>query len=92
MDISEKNRPGARWRILARDGERKIAAQNDGVFDELVIDDWVHLEQMDDNTWWMRVETPGSILRSCVMAVSKLPLRGMFTISRLVDNEPSLLP
>lgn len=25
------------------------------VFDELVIDDWLHLEQMDTNSWWMRV-------------------------------------
>jgi hypothetical protein len=24
-------------------------------FDELVIDDWFHLERMDDDTWWMRV-------------------------------------
>lgn len=25
------------------------------VFDELVIDDWLHLEQMDDRYWWMRI-------------------------------------
>jgi hypothetical protein len=25
------------------------------VFDEVVIDDWLHVEQMDDNHWWMRV-------------------------------------
>lgn len=25
------------------------------VFDELVIDDWLHLEQMDDRYWWLRV-------------------------------------
>src|SRR5262245_18776439 len=24
-------------------------------FDELVIDDWFHLERMDDDAWWMRV-------------------------------------
>lgn len=24
-------------------------------FDELVIDEWFHLEQMDRNSWWMRV-------------------------------------
>lgn len=29
--------------------------QNEGVFDELVIDDWLHLEQMDERSWWMRV-------------------------------------
>ena len=27
----------------------------DSVFDELVIDDWFHLEQMDTRLWWMRV-------------------------------------
>ena len=48
-------KPGARWRILARDGEREITAENEGVFDELVIDGWLHLEQMTDDTWWMRV-------------------------------------
>jgi len=49
------SRPGSSWRVLARDGERKIEAGNDGVFDELVVDQWLHLEQMDDATWWMRV-------------------------------------
>lgn len=29
--------------------------ENEGVFDELVIDDWLHLEQMDERRWWMRV-------------------------------------
>lgn len=24
-------------------------------FDELVIDDWFHIEQMDTRVWWMRV-------------------------------------
>ena len=24
-------------------------------FDELVIDDWFHIEQMDDRRWWMCV-------------------------------------
>jgi len=55
MQTVDAGKAGSRWRILARDGERKVTAQNDGVFDELVVDDWLHLEQMDDNTWWMRV-------------------------------------
>ncbi|MDP1827231.1 MAG: hypothetical protein Q8L48_28415 [Archangium sp.] len=48
-------KPGSRWRILAKDGEREVTAQNEGVFDELVVDGWLHLEQMNENTWWMRV-------------------------------------
>jgi hypothetical protein len=55
MGSRQRAKPGSRWRILARDGEREVSAQDDGVFDELVIDDWLHIEQMDDNTWWMRV-------------------------------------
>lgn len=43
--------PGAQWRILARDGTRSFEASDQGVLDELVIDDWFHLEQMDDG-WW----------------------------------------
>jgi hypothetical protein len=49
------DKPGSRWRVLARDGERAITAQDDGIFDELVIDGWLHLEQMDSDTWWMRL-------------------------------------
>lgn len=47
--------PGAVWRILARDGKKKIALENQGIFDELVIDQWLHLEQMDANNYWLRV-------------------------------------
>jgi hypothetical protein len=52
--INDK-RPGGSWRLLARDGDRNVEAENDGVFDELVVDRWLHLEQMTEDTWWMRV-------------------------------------
>lgn len=29
-------------------------------FDELVIDHWFHLEQMDDRDWWIGVGDPGN--------------------------------
>jgi len=45
----------ARWRIQAKDGDRIIALENEGMFDELVIDQWLHLEQMDDDRWWLRI-------------------------------------
>jgi hypothetical protein len=50
--------PGASWRIQAvtRSGE-PVKFANMGVFDELVIDDWFHLEQMDNRTWWFCVGT-----------------------------------
>ena len=55
METRFAGKPGTKWRILARDGERRVTAENEGVFDELVVDEWLHLEQMDENTWWMRV-------------------------------------
>ncbi len=49
------SKPAEQWRIRARDGEREVEIANQGVFDELVLDDWLHLEQMTDRAWWMRV-------------------------------------
>ena len=28
---------------------------NQGCLDELVIDDWLHIEQMDTRVWWMQI-------------------------------------
>jgi hypothetical protein len=62
--------PGYRWRILAHEratqgakpdytGKRITASSDDHdlpvEFDELVIDHWFHLEQMDTRCWWMGV-------------------------------------
>lgn len=48
--------PGYRWRILAfeDDGER-VEMTSRGCIDEVVIDDWFHLEQMTDRDWWMSI-------------------------------------
>ncbi len=46
---------GSRWRILARMNDRSFEAQDQGVFDELVVDDWLHIEQLDARVWWMRI-------------------------------------
>lgn len=35
-------------------GVRQVL-DGDWEFDELVIDDWFHLEQMDDRDWWLGV-------------------------------------
>jgi hypothetical protein len=55
--ISVTNKePGRRWRILAhRDGGDAVHLEDQGKFDELVVDDWLRIEQMDDNVWWIRV-------------------------------------
>jgi hypothetical protein len=52
---TEKVDFGSKWRVLARDGDREVTLENEGVFDELVIDNWLHLEQMTDTSYWMRV-------------------------------------
>jgi len=50
---------GYDWWLHVGDGPsfESNVQRGDGktVFDELVIDDWFHLEQMDENSWWMRV-------------------------------------
>jgi len=46
---------GEQWKLLAiRDGET-ISFENVGCFDQMLVDDWFHLERMDDDLWWMRV-------------------------------------
>lgn len=54
MDKFNKNNlPGARW-ILSTN--RNVThSGNSGVFDELIVYDWLHIEQMDDDCWWMRI-------------------------------------
>lgn len=62
MTRERKNKPriGSIWRTSADPkgyrGERMRAESNGShVFDELVIDDWLHLEQLNHDTWWLRV-------------------------------------
>jgi hypothetical protein len=48
-------RPGADWSCRVVDGTEVKRLVGPGVFDELVVDHWLHLEQMDDRRWWLRV-------------------------------------
>ncbi|HVQ94249.1 MAG TPA: hypothetical protein VMU51_24635 [Mycobacteriales bacterium] len=43
------------WRILAAQGDSRIDLSGHGVFDEVVVDQWLHVEKMDLGTWWMRI-------------------------------------
>lgn len=45
---------GAVWRILASELEKE-GIENKGIFDEFVLDDWLHIESMSDNEWWLRI-------------------------------------
>jgi hypothetical protein len=55
MNSASATKPGWRWRLLAHREDEKVEIANQGRFDELVVDDWLHVEQMDDNVWWLRV-------------------------------------
>jgi hypothetical protein len=54
-ESTKKEVPGTRWRLLAHRGGEPVELENQGVIDEVVIDDWLHLEQMDTSQWWMRL-------------------------------------
>ncbi len=45
----------ARWRLLAGGGSEVFEAENRGVFDELVLEEWLHPESMGENEWWLRI-------------------------------------
>jgi hypothetical protein len=54
--MSETKRvPGSSWRVLAHAPSGKIQLEDQGIFDELVVDDWFHIEQMDDREWVLRL-------------------------------------
>lgn len=46
-----RRKPGSRWRVLAHDDGKRVELRDRGVVDELVIDDWLHLEQLNARTW-----------------------------------------
>ncbi|NJL27616.1 MAG: hypothetical protein HC897_06810 [Thermoanaerobaculia bacterium] len=46
---------GCSWRLLAHRASEEVSIENEGIFDELVLDNWLHLERMQDKLWWLRV-------------------------------------
>ena len=56
-----RRKPGYRWRLLAHNdkSDQPIDVRHDradGVcFDELVVDGWLHIEQMSARQWWMDI-------------------------------------
>ncbi|MFK8003625.1 MAG: hypothetical protein AB8H86_28945 [Polyangiales bacterium] len=51
-DPPAKKLPGSVWRLLTRSG---FAVENEGVIDEVVVDQWMHMEQLEERVWWMRL-------------------------------------
>lgn len=52
----KRRKPGHRWRVLAhrKNGDR-VELKNEGCFDEVVVDDWLHVEQMGVRDWWAQI-------------------------------------
>lgn len=46
---------GHTWRVLAHYGKSRLDLRNEGQFDELVVDQWLHVEQMGDDQWWIHI-------------------------------------
>lgn len=47
---------GARWSVLAaRSDGTRVELENEGLLDEVVLDEWLHLESLDKRTWWLRI-------------------------------------
>ena len=46
---------GRAWRLLAHAPKEKFEVENRGTFDELVVDSWLHIEQLDTGSWWLRI-------------------------------------
>lgn len=47
--------PGRNWRLTHREDGRKLEHVGTGTFDELTVDGWLHIEQLEERVWWMRV-------------------------------------
>lgn len=68
---TKRKPPGIDWRVSATDASmvpkgwrmsadelktgRLIFESCGHVFDELKVDDWIHIERMNDHQWWMRL-------------------------------------
>ena len=48
-------RRGKHWRIRAQRGGETVELEGDGVMDEVVVDHWLHVEQMEKRAWWVRI-------------------------------------
>lgn len=51
-------KPGTRWRVKADMENGRFTSHSQGhgkEFDELVVDDWLHVERMDTRDWWINL-------------------------------------
>ena len=85
--------PGHRWRWLAwhrTTGEKheQTFEPKDGVcFDELVIDNWFHLEQMSDRVWWLGLGRGGNLLHIRI----EVPVKGQIQVGIEDEGEEGIV-
>lgn len=79
VDIHYSSTSNNEWRILAvKDGE-KIELENQGVLDEVVLQSWFHLEQLDEREWFLRVGDARIIVSAEVDGSTRVDIeRGFF--------------
>ena len=58
MKKKQQRKIGSKWRISLYPFKKSTPRDIDSnthpsIFDELCIDEWFHLEQMDNNYWWL---------------------------------------
>lgn len=57
--MSKRHMPGSKWRLRAvnAQGEEFISNETSGKwhFDEVVVDHWLHVEQMSQREYWLKV-------------------------------------
>ncbi|AFE06388.1 hypothetical protein COCOR_05469 [Corallococcus coralloides DSM 2259] len=47
--------PGGIWRLFVQTDSGPVHLENQGALKELVVENWLHVEQVGDGAWWMRV-------------------------------------
>lgn len=67
--------PGSEWRVCSSGprGHREyhFEAENKGIFDEVVVGDWLHVERMDANRWWFRIGQESGFINATTQEISR---------------------
>jgi len=83
--------PGRKWRLLAKERDRTpvVEIENKGVFDELVVDQWLHIEQMSRsvpaNQLWRNLLLAAS-LESSKAKAHRVQWAGVVVLSLAADH------
>jgi hypothetical protein len=43
------------WKVRALNERECISASGEGAVDEVVVDEWFHLEELRQDHWWVRI-------------------------------------